>query len=303
MRLRFHCQTAAASLTKPQYQINVVRTGAAGALGGARRRAEPAHQRHGRGVRDPDRGGDEDRAAHAADHRRRNRRRQRRRSARRLVFRREPDDATTSSAIFEMLDEVDAQRRHDQADRGGLVPAAASPTSPTTPRCARQNGDKPVIGVNRYVEQRREVRHRAASIRSADGRAPDRSRLQRVRRERDNAKVQRAARRSSSRSRRTSTQNIMPITIELVARGRHDGRHRREAEDAVGHVPREPGILTTVAEWVARFVAARGPSARVRLAGWPHPADLGSPRRERRSRSSTCGTKAPRSTWRPPMRC
>ena len=26
MRLRFHCQTAAASLTKPQYMVNVVRT-------------------------------------------------------------------------------------------------------------------------------------------------------------------------------------------------------------------------------------------------------------------------------------
>jgi len=38
MRLRFHCQTAAATLTKPQYQINVVRTGLqalAAVLGGA----------------------------------------------------------------------------------------------------------------------------------------------------------------------------------------------------------------------------------------------------------------------------
>ncbi|HWD17354.1 MAG TPA: methylmalonyl-CoA mutase family protein, partial [Casimicrobiaceae bacterium] len=38
MRLRFHCQTAAASLTKPQYRINVVRTGfqaLAAVLGGA----------------------------------------------------------------------------------------------------------------------------------------------------------------------------------------------------------------------------------------------------------------------------
>src|SRR5689334_9572843 len=38
MRLRFHCQTAAASLTKPQYQINIVRTGLqalAAVLGGA----------------------------------------------------------------------------------------------------------------------------------------------------------------------------------------------------------------------------------------------------------------------------
>ncbi|HYT96755.1 MAG TPA: methylmalonyl-CoA mutase family protein, partial [Casimicrobiaceae bacterium] len=38
MRLRFHCQTAAASLTKPQHQINIVRTGLqalAAVLGGA----------------------------------------------------------------------------------------------------------------------------------------------------------------------------------------------------------------------------------------------------------------------------
>src|SRR5438128_1389912 len=38
MRLRFHCQTAAASLTKPQYEINIVRTGLqalAAILGGA----------------------------------------------------------------------------------------------------------------------------------------------------------------------------------------------------------------------------------------------------------------------------
>src|SRR6185312_16171314 len=38
MRLRFHCQTAAASLTKPQYEINIVRTGLqalAAVLGGA----------------------------------------------------------------------------------------------------------------------------------------------------------------------------------------------------------------------------------------------------------------------------
>src|SRR4029079_7121533 len=41
MRLRFHCQTSAASLTKPQYQINVVRTGLqalAADLGGAQSR-------------------------------------------------------------------------------------------------------------------------------------------------------------------------------------------------------------------------------------------------------------------------
>src|SRR4030095_14095190 len=38
MRLRFHCQTAAASLTKPQFKVNIVRTGLqalAAVLGGA----------------------------------------------------------------------------------------------------------------------------------------------------------------------------------------------------------------------------------------------------------------------------
>ena len=92
MRLRFHCQTAAASLTRPQPQINIVRTGLqalAAVLGGAQ-------SLHTNGMDEafaiPTRGGDEDRAPHAADHRRRKRRRQRRRSARRLVFRRKPDD-------------------------------------------------------------------------------------------------------------------------------------------------------------------------------------------------------------------
>ena len=47
MRLRFHCQTAAATLTKPQYQINIVRTASAGAGCRARRCASPAHQRPG----------------------------------------------------------------------------------------------------------------------------------------------------------------------------------------------------------------------------------------------------------------
>ena len=123
MRLRFHCQTAAASLTKPQYEDQHRAHRAAGAGGRARRRAEPAHQRHGRGVRDSDRGGDEDRAAHAADHRRRDRRGERRRSARRLVLRREPDHAVRARDLRGDR-RGRAPGRHDQADRGGMVPAA-----------------------------------------------------------------------------------------------------------------------------------------------------------------------------------
>ena len=58
MRLRFHCQTAAASLTKPQYMVNIVRT-ALQALSAVLGGAQSLHTNgYGRGVRHPDRGGD-----------------------------------------------------------------------------------------------------------------------------------------------------------------------------------------------------------------------------------------------------
>ena len=71
MRLRFHCQTAAATLTKAAARQQRRADRVPGALRRARRRPVAAHQRARRGLRDPDRGRDEDRAAHAADHRRR----------------------------------------------------------------------------------------------------------------------------------------------------------------------------------------------------------------------------------------
>ena len=70
MRLRFHCQTAAATLTKAQPHQQRRPHRAPGAVRGAGRRPVAPHQRPGRGLRDPLRGGDEDRAAHPADHRR-----------------------------------------------------------------------------------------------------------------------------------------------------------------------------------------------------------------------------------------
>ncbi len=70
MRMRFHCQTAAATLTKPQPLNNIVRTAfqaLAAVLGGTQ-------SLHTNGLDEayaiPSRDGDEDRAAHAADHRR-----------------------------------------------------------------------------------------------------------------------------------------------------------------------------------------------------------------------------------------
>ena len=91
MRLRFHCQTAAATLTKPQYRINIVRTAfqaLAAVLGGCQSLhtngydeafAIPTEGRHADGL------------AHAADNCRGNKRRQRHRSGGRFLLCREPD--------------------------------------------------------------------------------------------------------------------------------------------------------------------------------------------------------------------
>ena len=62
-----------------------------GAVGGARRHAEPAHQRLRRGAGAADRASRDAGAAHAADYRRRDRRGRHRRSARRFLLRRGAD--------------------------------------------------------------------------------------------------------------------------------------------------------------------------------------------------------------------
>ena len=50
MRMRFHTQTAAASLTKPQPINNIVRTTLQALSGGAGRHPVPAHKRPRRGL-------------------------------------------------------------------------------------------------------------------------------------------------------------------------------------------------------------------------------------------------------------
>ena len=123
MRLRFHCQTAAASLTKPQYEINVVRTGLqalAAVLGGAQSLhtngmdeafAIPTEEAMRIALRTQQIIADESGVADVVDP---------------LGGSYYVESLTTQyeRAIFEVIDEVDQQRRHPQAHRGGLVPAA-----------------------------------------------------------------------------------------------------------------------------------------------------------------------------------
>ena len=105
----------------------------------------------------------------------------------------------------------------------------------------KANGEKPVLGVNRYVDpdEKFDIELHPYDLSTATRQI---DRLQRVRRERDNAKVGALLERLVAVA-QDETQNIMPVTIELVRGGRVDGRHRREAEDGVGHVSREAGLL------------------------------------------------------------
>jgi len=81
----------------------------------------------------------------------------------------------------------------------------------------KQSGEKPVIGVNRFVEE--EAQH-DIEIHPYDPTTAERqvSRTRRIRRERDNARVNALLAQLVAVA-RDDSQNIMPITIELVKAG------------------------------------------------------------------------------------
>jgi 2-hydroxyisobutanoyl-CoA mutase large subunit len=81
----------------------------------------------------------------------------------------------------------------------------------------KQSGDKPVIGVNRYAEP--EEQH-DIEIHPYDPSTAERqiARTQRVRRERDNAQVERLLDQLVTVA-KDETANVMPVTIELVKAG------------------------------------------------------------------------------------
>ena len=216
MRLRFHCQTAAASLTKPQYQINVVRTGLqalAAVLGGAQ-------SLHTNGM-------DEAFAIPTEEAMRialrtqqiiaaRKRRGERGRSARRLVLRREPHDTIRARDIRRDR-RSRPQRRHDQDDAGRLVPAADRGFrlrhGAAGKRTAKSPSSASTCTPIRRKSSTSSCIHTMRRPPSARSRAS-----QRVRSERDNAAVEALLTRLIDVA-KNEDENIMPITIELVAAG------------------------------------------------------------------------------------
>ena len=215
MRLRFHCQTAAATLTKPQYMVNVVRTAfqaLSAVLGGCqslhtngwdeafaiptaeamqmalRTQQVIAEETHITGVIDP-LGGSYYVESLTTEYERR---------------------------IFEILKEIE--------DRGGTLKLIqegwfqkhiADFAYETALR--KQSGEKPVIGVNRFVatEPEEPVETHAYDKTTADRQI---ARTQRVRRERDAGEMKRLLAKLVETA-KDDSQNIMPVTIELVKAG------------------------------------------------------------------------------------
>jgi len=215
MRLRFHCQTAAATLTKPQYKVNIVRT-ALQALSAVLGGAQSLHTN----------GYDEAFAIPTED-------------AMKMALRTQQviaDETNVTSVIdplggsyyvealttdyekriFEILKEVDQRGGTIKLiEQGWFQKQIADFAYETALR--KQSGEKPVIGVNRYVEK---DEHVDIEIHPYDQSTADRqiARTRRVRRERDNAKVERLLNRLVEVA-KDEKQNIMPITIELVKNG------------------------------------------------------------------------------------
>jgi methylmalonyl-CoA mutase N-terminal domain/subunit len=215
MRLRFHCQTAAASLTKPQYRINVVRTGLqalAAVLGGAQSLhtngmdeafAIPTEEAMKIALRTQQIVADESGVASVVDP---------------LGGSYFVESLTTQyeRAIFDVVDEVDRNGGTIKLTQEGWFQRRIADFAYDT-ALKKADGVKPVIGVNRYVDAEEEA---DIELHPYDSSTADRqiARLQRVRRERDNAKVSALLDRLVDVA-KNEAENIMPVTIDLVAAG------------------------------------------------------------------------------------
>ncbi len=215
MRLRFHCQTAAATLTKPQHKINIVRTALqalSAVLGGAqslhtngmdeafsipteeamkialRTQQILAEEAHVTEVVDPL--GGSFYVEHLTDEYER--------------------------LIFEIIDEVDRLGGTIKLIEEGWFQRHIADFA-YEQALNKQSGDKPVIGVNCYKEPG-EVFDLHTHPYDPSSAQRQIERLQHVRRERDEAHVQALLDRLVEQA-QDESQNLMPVTIALVEAG------------------------------------------------------------------------------------
>src|SRR4051794_4430166 len=186
MRLRFHCQTAAASLTRPQYKINIVRTAfqaLSAVLGGAQSLhtngmdeafAIPTEEAMKIALRTQQIIADETGAANVVDP---------------LGGSYFLESLTNDyeKKIFEIIEEVDKLGGTIKLIRESWFQKHIADYAYET-ALKKQTGEKPVIGVNKYVEKDEKF---DVEIHPYDQTTADRqiNRLRRIRKERDNKKV------------------------------------------------------------------------------------------------------------------
>lgn len=215
MRLRFHTQTAAASLTKPQYMVNIVRTALqalSAVLGGTQSLhtngmdeafAIPTEEAMKIALRTQQVIADESNVPNVIDP---------------LGGSYYVEHLTTQMerAIFGVIEEVDSRGGTIKLIEEGWFQRRIADFAYET-AIKKAKGEKVVLGVNKFVEpgEKADIETHPYDPASAQRQL---DRLKRVRRERDQREVDRLLDRLIEVA-RTETENIMPVTIDLVRAG------------------------------------------------------------------------------------
>ena len=212
MRLRFHCQTAAATLTRPQPMNNIIRTALqalSAVLGGAQSLhtngldeafAIPSEEAMKIALRTQQIIAEETRVANVID-------------PLGGSWYLESLTSELEKRTFEILDKVQGMGGTVKAIEEGYFQKEISETAYQTAR-KRASGEQPFIGVNKYAEP---ARKENIEIHKVDPEVEQRqiARTRRVRKERDNARVKALLDRLAQEARNPDT-NLMPVTIELA---------------------------------------------------------------------------------------
>jgi methylmalonyl-CoA mutase N-terminal domain/subunit len=212
MRLRFHCQTAAATLTRAQPMNNVVRTALqalSAVLGGAQSLhtngldeayAIPSEEAMKLALRTQQILAEESRVASVIDP---------------LGGSYFVESLTNEieRRVFETLAKVDALGGTIKAVEEGYFQKEIADSAYDTAR-RRASGEQPLIGVNRFIEPAAPV---PVPIHKVDAAVETRqvARLQETRRRRDGARVQALLDQLAAEARNPDA-NLMPLTIEAV---------------------------------------------------------------------------------------
>ncbi|MFQ5936586.1 MAG: methylmalonyl-CoA mutase family protein, partial [Acidiferrobacterales bacterium] len=212
MRLRFHAQTAAAALTKPQYKVNVVRTAyqaLSAILGGAQSLHTngldeaftiPTEEAMKLALRTQQVIADETNITSVIDP---------------LGGSYYIEALTTQmeKEIFKILETVDAMGGTLKAIEDGWFQQEIADSAYEFAR-RKASGERSVIGVNKYVEQEEKADIDTHPYESTTEQRQVEN-LKRIKRERDNERVQQLLDQLKEVARDESA-NIMPVTIELV---------------------------------------------------------------------------------------